>query len=74
MSVSWAEQVIVLLDLQEIDAEIFKLESELSAQPVLIQKAQTLFESKKEGLKSAEGVLKDAQLRQRELSNSVCAF
>lgn len=60
------EQIKILVELQKIDADIYRSKKELESQPALKQKMETDFDKKKAGLKAAEEELKTAQLKQKE--------
>lgn len=66
MPTSVQEQVKVLVELQKIDGEMFRLKQELSGHPVLQKKAEDEFEKKKVRLKAAEDELKARQVKQKE--------
>ena len=60
------EQIKILVELQKIDSQIYRLKKELESQPAIKQKIETDFEKKKSHLKAAEDELKSAQLKQKE--------
>ncbi|MBI4432155.1 MAG: hypothetical protein HY592_01565 [Candidatus Omnitrophica bacterium] len=60
------EQIKILVELQKIDGEAYRLKKERDAQPSLQKELEGGFEKKKKGLKAAEEELKTAQLRQKE--------
>lgn len=60
------EQIKILVELQKIDAGIYRSKKELKSQPALKQKIETDFDRKKASLKAAEEELKTAQLKQKE--------
>lgn len=66
MPTSVQEQVKVLVELQKIDGEMFRLKHELAGHPVLQKKAEEEFEKKKVRLKAAEDELKARQVKQKE--------
>ena len=60
------EQIKILVELQKIDSEIYRLKKELESYPVFKQKIEIEFEKKKSRLKAAEEELRSAQLKQKE--------
>ena len=60
------EQIKVLVELQKIDSEIYRLKKELATFPALQKKREDEFEKKKTSLKAAEAELKTGQLKQKE--------
>src|SRR3990167_9254203 len=60
------EQIKILVELQKIDSEIYRLKKELESHPLLKQKIEADFEKKKSRMKAAEEELKSAQLKQKE--------
>lgn len=67
------EQIKILIELQKIDSEIYKLKKELAAHPVLAKKLEEDFEKKKSHLRAAEDEAKAAQLKQKELEGDLAA-
>jgi hypothetical protein len=66
MVTAFTEQIKHFVELQKIDAEIFKLKKELAGHPALEKDLQSAFEKKKAGVKAAEDELKGLQLKQKE--------
>jgi hypothetical protein len=60
------EQIKILIELQKIDSDTFRLRQELGGHPALLKAAEQAFDKKKTGLKAAEEDLKAAQLKQKE--------
>lgn len=60
------EQIKTLLELQKIDAEIYRLKAEAEALPVGQKKIEHELEKKKTSLRAAEEALKGFQLKQKE--------
>ena len=60
------EQIKILVELQKIDSEIFRLKKELASHPEQTKKLESEFEKKKTRLKSAEDALKADQLKQKQ--------
>lgn len=60
------EQIKILVELQKIDAEIYRLKKELGLQPALQKKIDDEFERKKSGLKALEEAAKAVQMKQKE--------
>ena len=66
MTTAIHEQIKILVELQKIDADIYRSKKELESQPTLKKKIETDFDRKKALLKAAEEELKTAQLKQKE--------
>jgi predicted nucleic acid-binding Zn-ribbon protein len=60
------EQMKQLFGLQTVDAEIYRLRSELEEKPKLIEELQKKFEEKKANLKALEDKSKQIQLKRKE--------
>ncbi len=60
------EEIKKLIQLQELDAEIFDLQSKKETFPLRIKEMDDSLESKKSGMKNAEEELKKAQLSKNE--------
>ncbi|MBI3315774.1 MAG: hypothetical protein HYZ87_02205 [Candidatus Omnitrophica bacterium] len=60
------EQIKILLELQKIDAEIYRDKKELAKVPELQKKLEADFEKKKSRLRSAEEQSKALQLKQKQ--------
>ncbi|MCG3176303.1 MAG: hypothetical protein MOGMAGMI_01249 [Candidatus Omnitrophica bacterium] len=66
MPTSVQEQVKVLVELQKIDGELFRLRKVLAEHPARQKKAEEEFEKKKVRLKAAEDELKSRQVKQKD--------
>lgn len=66
-AVSIREQIKYLVDLQTIDAEIYRFRKELKEKPVLIEGLKKRFEDNKERLKDLEAQLKTVQVHRKSL-------
>ena len=64
--ISVNDQLIKLVALQKIDAEIYDLKGQLEEKPVLLEEAKELFEGKKAKLHELEEKLKAIQLGRKE--------
>ena len=60
------EQTKILVELQKIDVEIFRLKKELASHPEMNKELAAAFEKKKTHMKAAEESLKAAQLSQKQ--------
>jgi uncharacterized protein len=60
------EQIKLLVELQELDTRIFRLESEIESIPVRIAEAEDNFKNKSSELKKLEDALKTLQLKRKE--------
>jgi predicted nucleic acid-binding Zn-ribbon protein len=60
------EQIKVLIELQGLDSQIFKLEDDLGAIPVKIKEMDDHFKSNTGSLKSAEDALKSLQVKRKD--------
>ncbi len=60
------EQLKILVELQKIDSEIYRLKKEAEAHPLLQKKIEEAFDKKKQSLKAVEDELRAAQLKQKE--------
>jgi len=60
------EQIRLLIGLQKLDNQIFRLKKELAHQPIFIQTLEGQFKQKEAGLKKVEEELKAATLKRRE--------
>ena len=61
------EQIATLIKLQEIDAEIYRLEAQKKEKPALKLALDRELDEAREILKSFEAELKQSQLKQKEL-------
>lgn len=66
MATTITEQIKILVELQKIDSEIFRLKKELGSHPALQKDLEAAFEKKKAQTKAAEESLKAAQLQQKQ--------
>lgn len=60
------EQIVLLIDLQGIDSEIYALNKEKSAIPGRLKSIEDMLDAKKTGIKQAEDNLKNIQLKLKE--------
>ena len=60
------EQIKILVELQKIDGEIYRLKKELGAQPQEQKSLDQAFEKKKAHMKAAEEELKAVQMKQKQ--------
>ncbi|MCX5692621.1 MAG: C4-type zinc ribbon domain-containing protein [Candidatus Omnitrophica bacterium] len=60
------EQIVLLIDLQGIDSEIYALNKEKSAIPGRLKSIEDMLDAKKTGIKQAEDNFKNIQLKLRE--------
>jgi predicted nucleic acid-binding Zn-ribbon protein len=65
LAVNFSEQIKLLVELQGLDTQIFRLEDELEAIPVAIKDAEDRFNAKSAGLKSLEEGVKALQLKRK---------
>ena len=65
MAVVIHEQIKILVELQKIDSEMYRLKKEIESHPAIKQKIEADFEKKKSRMKAAEEDLKAAQLKQK---------
>jgi predicted nucleic acid-binding Zn-ribbon protein len=65
MTVAINEQIKILVELQKIDSEIFRLKKELASHPETEKRIAAEFEKKKAGLKAAEEEAKALQVKQK---------
>ena len=66
MTTAINEQIKILVELQKLDSQIYRLKKELAGHPEQIQKLTADFEKKKVHLKAAEDELKSFQLKQKQ--------
>ena len=66
MTTAVSEQVKLLVELQRLDSEIYKLKKELISHPDEQKKLDQDFEKKKVHMKAAEDALKALQLKQKQ--------
>lgn len=66
MATTITEQIKILVELQKIDSEIFRLRKESAAHPALQKNLEAAFEKKKARARAAEDALKAAQLQQKQ--------
>ncbi len=71
MPITIQDQLKVLIELQKIDAEIYRLKKEFDAFPAEQKKLEADFEKKRAALKAAEEELKAFQMKQREKDNEL---
>ena len=64
--ISVNDQLVKLVELQKIDAEIYDLKGQLGEKPVLLEEAKNLFEGKKAKLHELEEKLKIIQVGRKE--------
>ena len=67
MQISIKDQVKRLVDLQKIDAEIYRIKTDLAEKPALIEELKKKFEISKSNLTKLEEKLKGLQLKRKEL-------
>jgi len=65
------EQIKCLVDLQTIDAEIYRFKKELKEKPVFIEELKKRFEDKQGGLQALEAQLKAVQVNRKGLELEV---
>jgi predicted nucleic acid-binding Zn-ribbon protein len=66
LPVNFAEQIKLLVELQGLDTQIFKLEEELEAIPLKIKDMEDHFKDKSANLKSLEDGVKSLQVKRKE--------
>jgi uncharacterized protein len=66
MTTSVSEQIKILIELQKIDSQIYKLKKELATHPEELKRLDQEFEKKKVHAKAAEDELKAVQLKQKQ--------
>lgn len=66
MPVNFAEQIKLLVELQGLDTQIFKLEEDLGSIPVKVKEMEDRFKDKSANLKSLEDGVKTLQVKRKE--------
>lgn len=70
---STEEQIKLLVALQKLDSQIFKLKKELATQPLLIQNLESSFKQKEQALKATEEESKALALKRKDKEVSLQA-
>ena len=65
------EQILLLIDLQALDTQIYALNREKAAMPGQLKAVDNMIEAKKTGIKQAEENLKNTQLKLKEKEGSL---
>ena len=73
MSTAINEQIKILVELQKIDAGIYRLKKELSSHPETEKQLNAEFEKKKTHVKAAEDALKALQLKQKQKESDLAS-
>ena len=73
MTTAINEQIKILVELQKLDSQIYKLKKELAGHPEQIKKLDADFEKMKVHLKAAEDELKSFQLKQKQKESDLAA-
>jgi uncharacterized protein len=66
LPVNYAEQIKLLVELQGLDTQIFRLEDELESIPLKIKEMEDNFKDKSANLKSLEDGVKNLQVKRKE--------
>lgn len=73
MATTVNEQIKILVELQKIDAGIYRLRKDLSTHPELQKQSAAEFEKKKTRMKAAEDALKALQLKQKQKESDLAS-
>ncbi len=73
MTTAINEQIKILIELQKIDAQIYRLKKELAAHPEQQKQMDQAFEKKKMNAKASEDELKALQVKQKQKEGDLAA-
>lgn len=68
-----AEQIILLIELQKLDSQIYKFNRRKSEMPLLIKNLEEDFKNKTEDIKREENILKTILLKQKDKENELAS-